>query len=126
MAEIVGGLFLSATASVHETPQHGSLVLTYLGSPIQRLDVFPTAPHVNPFKNVPKTLRGVTLSAGAHQFHGWALNRRWPRLPADNLPVAEPVDVPMHDFARAIAFFFERANIRGTIPPPPHEPRLRV
>ena len=45
---IVGGLFLAGTASVHNAPQDGSLVLQYQGQVIERMNVFPTAPHANP------------------------------------------------------------------------------
>ena len=124
--EIVGGLFLTATASVHETPQHGSLVLVYQDRPIQRLDIFPAAPHGNPLKNVSKSLRGLTLPAGQHQLHSWLNNRRWPMPQVDNLPVAEPVDTTLPDYRAAVAFFLNRTNIRDTIPMPPHEPRLKL
>ncbi|TVR79105.1 MAG: hypothetical protein EA405_13380 [Rhodospirillales bacterium] len=124
--EIVGGLFLIATASVVATPQHGSLVLVFQDQPIQRLDAFPSAPHANPFKNVPKELRGLTLPSGDHQFHTWQHNRRWPRPPKDNLPIAAPIDPPLVDYRAAIDFFLTRTNIHGMIPLPPHEPRLSV
>lgn len=45
---IVGGLFLAGTASVHNALQDGSLVLQYQGQVVERMSVFPTAPHANP------------------------------------------------------------------------------
>lgn len=122
--EIVGGLFLVATASVHQTPQHGSLVLVYQDRVIERMDVLPTSPHTNPLKNVPRHLRGATLAAGDHQYHPWSLNRRWPRSSTDELPVAEPVNEPLESFGAAIHYFCVRTGIAGDVPLPPHEPGL--
>ena len=39
--EIVGGLFLKGTASVHNTPQDGSLILVYRNNVIERMSVNP-------------------------------------------------------------------------------------
>ena len=59
--EIVGGLFLKGTASVHNTPQDGSLIPVYQNNIIERMNVCPPAPHPILFKNVPGLLRGRTL-----------------------------------------------------------------
>ena len=77
-------------------------------------------------KNLPRRLRGLTLATGAHRYHPWALNRRWPRPAGDNLPVAEPVDATLEKFAEALHYFLERTRIAGGLPAPPHEPRLAL
>jgi len=34
------------------------------------------------------------------------------------------MEVALDTFAAALQYFFQRANVRGDVPPPPHEPRL--
>lgn len=124
---IVGGLFLSGTASVYNRPQDGSLLLLFQKQVIERMNVFPTAPHANPLdKRLPHSLRGLTLPALRHRYHTWALNRRWPRPAGDNLPVAEAIDVDLENFAEVLKFFMRRVHVFGDVPPPRHEPRLRL
>ncbi len=124
---IVGGLFLNGTAPVHNVPQDGSLVLVYQGQRIERMSVFPRAPHANPLdKRLSPKLRGLTLPAFRHRYHSWARNRLWPRPAGDNLAVAEPLDEDLANFADAIQYFMQRARIDGTLPPPRHEPRLML
>jgi hypothetical protein len=124
---IVGGLFLKGTASVHNSPQDGSLLLVYQQQVIERMNVFPTAPHANPLdKRLPQRCRGLTLPALRHRYHPWALNRRWPRPSGDNLPVAEPLDADLANFSEAIKYFMTRIHVSGAVPEPRHEPRLRL
>lgn len=122
---IVSGLFLAGTASIYNSPQDGSLLLLYHGQVIERMNVFPTAPHANPFdKRLSPQLRGLTLQAFQHRYHAWARNRAWPRPATDNLAVAEFIDRDLAKFAEAVQYFMERVHVRGTMPLPPHEPRL--
>ena len=124
---IVGGLFLAGTASVHNAPQDGSLVLQYQGQVIERMNVFPTAPHANPLdKRLSPELRGLTLPAFRHRYHSWARNRRWPRPAGDNLAVAESLDADLANFAEATQYFMQRVRIDDNLPPPRHEPRLKL
>ncbi|MGQ0663310.1 MAG: hypothetical protein ACT4P2_06920 [Pseudomonadota bacterium] len=123
--EVRAGLFLTADATGHMRPQQGSLVLVYRNAVIERMSVFPPSAHANPLhKALPRTLRGCILPASAHRYHSWSANRRWPQPPGDNLPVAEPIDEELDSFAAAVQYFCRRANIGGTVPPPPHQPRL--
>jgi hypothetical protein len=125
--EIVGGFFLAGTASVHNSPQDGSLVLQYQGQPIERMNVFPTGAHANPMeRQLPRGMRGLTLPSRQHRYHAWALNRRWPRAAGDNPPVAEAIDANICNFEMAIQYFLQRVRISGDLPPPRYEPRLNL
>lgn len=124
---IVGGLFLKGTASVHNSPQDGSLLLVFQQQVIERMNVFPTAPHANPLdKRLPQRWRGLTLPALRHRYPPWILNRRWPRPSDDNLPVAETLDADLANFCEALHYFMTRVHLTGAVPEPRHEPRLRL
>lgn len=119
------GLELRGNTNRYLAPQDGCLLLVFRGGVIERMNVFPRAAHPNPFvKTIPKTHRGRTLRAGIHRYYPWLLNRRWPRPPGDNLPVAEEVAESLDSFQAAIEYFCNRTRISGVIPPPPFEPRL--
>jgi hypothetical protein len=115
-------VYLAGNAVVHLSPQPVSLILVCGGRPVERLDLFPRAPHTNPpGGRVPRPLRGLILPAGQHQHHAWRLNRTFP--PNWNLPVAEPWSV-LDSVAVAFQSFLAALNIVGDLPLPPHEPRL--
>ncbi len=43
--EVRSGLFIASDATVHTSPQQGSIVLIYRNVAIERMSVFPPAPH---------------------------------------------------------------------------------
>lgn len=119
------GLELRANTNRYLSPQDGCLLLMYRNGVIERMNVFPRGAHANPFhRDLPKRLRGITLRAGIHRYYSWALNRRWPRLPGDNLPAGEEITEMLDSFAAAAEYFCSRCNILGAVPSPPYEPRL--
>lgn len=113
----------TANAPVRLSPQPITFVLVRAGRAVERLDTFPRKPHLNPGGDaVPAELRGKILPATVHHLHAWADNRAWPA--GSNLPVARALEVPLDNAVAAFQFFAARLNLRGTIPPPPHEPGL--
>lgn len=122
---IPGNVFVQLVATLHTTPQRGSMVLVCDGRPVQRMSYRPDHPHANPFhKKVSKDLRGLSLSAGLTRIHRWRENRTWPRPPEDNLPVAELVNPEPVSYVDAMQIFFRECGIKGYVEPPPWEPRL--
>ena len=122
---VVAGLTFRAGAVLHARVQTGSCVLVCDGRPVQRLSFRPDHAHVNPFgKGVPKRLRGLRLPPGVSRLHAWSVNRDWPRSPADNVAVAEPLNPEPASFEDALEFFLRLCNIDGEIPLPPWEPPL--
>lgn len=122
---IVGGLFLAANATRIHAPQRGQIVLIYADRPICRLGFRPQASHANPLSpETPRPHRGATLPPEASRVYPWPLNRRWPREPGDNLPVASLIGAALNDFETALAWFMNETRIVGEIPSPPWEPVL--
>ncbi|GIX16700.1 MAG: hypothetical protein KatS3mg119_0886 [Rhodothalassiaceae bacterium] len=122
---IPGNAFVQLVATLHTTPQRGSMALVCDGRPVHRMSYRPDHPHANPFhKKVSRALRGLTLPAGLTRIHRWRENRVWPRPPDDNLPVAEPVRPEPESYADAMQIFFRECGIEGCVEPPPWEPRL--
>lgn len=123
--EVIGGLFLYGDAATHTKMQQGSIVLVYRNVPIERMNVFPSNPHVNPLhKSLSRDVRGRVFEAFTHRYYPWQANRRWPRPPGDNLQVAEKIGDEFVDFRGALRYFCHRVRLVGDIPAPPHEPRL--
>lgn len=120
-----GDLRLFASTPVHVSPQAGSAVLIYEGRPIQRMGFLPTHSHTNPFdKGVTANLRGLTLPAGMSRWHPWRANRRWPRSASDNVGAAILIEDALANFDAALAWFVQKCNVRGPLPPAPWKPRL--
>jgi hypothetical protein len=113
---------IAGNAHVFLPVQPVTLVLICGQRPVERLDLSPRTSHVNPVRaGLPAELSGLVLQPGVHHLHPWRLNREWP--PQGNLPAAQPWPA-LDTIAGAIQSFLGRLNIAGTLPPPPHEPRL--
>lgn len=119
------GLELRGYTNRYLSPQDGSLLLTYHGTVIERMSLFPPKSHANALhKTIPKNLRGITLRARQHRYYAWKNNRRVPRGPDSNLRIAEEIFEKLDSFEAGIKYFCNRAQLTGVVPAPPFEPRL--
>jgi hypothetical protein len=63
------GLQLQAHATLYTSPQHGGAALLFEGRPVQRFNVLPDHPHLNPMRrDIDPALRGRRLEAGPRGF----------------------------------------------------------
>lgn len=122
---VIGSVFLRLSATVHIALQRGSAALVCNNRPVQRMNVKPEHPHLNPLRRpVPRSLRGLRLPEGRSRIYRWAANRIWPRPTGDNLAAGEVIEPEPGDILAALTFFLEECGIIGELPPPPWEPRL--